>query len=471
MKKHLLLLSAFLICLSVSAQVSLPNGNFESWAQGSYDIPLYYTHSSNENNFYMNLPFNVTQSTLAYHGSKALQIVTVANATDTSIGYYMNATSANGNPSTWTGGIPYNQQATGIRGYYQYNVASADSAVMVAEFRLAGVSIGTYIVKFSGVHPSYTPFNFTFNPPLPSAPDTVIFAAASGDFTASTYVVGATLLIDSISFTGVGSQPAMFNGDFESWATNTLTSPNNWIVQGYQGQGVTRTTDRHAGSYAVELTTYQDDHGFGPMAQGGNVSTGYYDNSCSCMRGGYPFSNMIDTLAFWYKYTPVNNDSAQVGMSFLQNGTNIWGAGMNLIASPNYQYVEIPFNIGQTPDTVLINFQSSLWQDSLLTYLGSVLRVDEAHFKSQPLTTGILNFKNTEDFSVYPNPSADGVFMLNQSVAEKDIRVYNVLGEVVPSSLTGGTQLTLPSVSSGIYFVKINSGDKNFTRKISIVKP
>src|SRR5581483_2428213 len=123
-----------------------------------------------------------------------------------------------------------------------------------------------------------------------------------------------------------------------------------------------------------------------PAAQPGYISTGYYDNSCACMKGGFPYNKQVDTLAFYYKYAPtVATDSAQVSLSFFKNSIRIGGTGINLPASATYKYVELPFNRGTAPDTVLVFAESSLWLDSALTYLGADLKIDEMHFKSQPL--------------------------------------------------------------------------------------
>ena len=131
MKKHLFLLCIAFTGITTYGQNSVPNGNFEEWTSISYDFPQNYQYTSNSNNyFYYNLPSNVTKTTDAYHGTYAVQLTTIATKTDTSFGYFLNS-NPNSKNGPWTGGMPYNQKPTGIRGWYKYNVATADSGTII----------------------------------------------------------------------------------------------------------------------------------------------------------------------------------------------------------------------------------------------------------------------------------------------------------------------------------------------------
>ncbi|MFH1005563.1 MAG: hypothetical protein V1781_08780 [Bacteroidota bacterium] len=363
MREQFFLLSLAFIAITAFGQNSIPNGNFETWTSGTYDYPQNYPYTSNADNFFRyQIPFNVTKTTNAYHGTYAVQLISNVSYGDTSFGYFINTRPNDKDINMWTGGIPYSQKPTGIRGYYKYNVATADSATIIAAFSKAGSNIGTYIFKIGGVHSTYTLFNLTFSPALPVIPDSVIFAASSSNIMTN-IVQGSTLILDSVSFTGVSSQPALMNGDFELWQSQTLYKLNNWYFEDYQENMMIRTTDKVAGDYAIELKTYLGNNNGNPCARAGRISTGYYPNNChnNCTEmGGYPFSNKVDTLAFWYKYLPSGNDSAEINLNFKKSGSNINQRGMRLHASANYKYVEMPFDIGQTPDTVIVDIQSSI---------------------------------------------------------------------------------------------------------------
>jgi hypothetical protein len=176
MKKLLLLMSFAFVAVYSDAQTSVPNGNFENWSAGTYNYPQYYPFNSNKENFTrFKIPFNVERTTDVFHGAFAVKVFTNASSTDTSGGYFVNSKATDG--PNWHGGVPYTQMPKGIRGYYKYNVATADSGLIVASFNKGGNSIGTYFYTIGGVKSTYTLFNFTFNPPLSQVPDSVIIGA------------------------------------------------------------------------------------------------------------------------------------------------------------------------------------------------------------------------------------------------------------------------------------------------------
>lgn len=407
MKRHLLLLSLAFIAITAFGQNPIPNWNFEAWTSSTYDYPQNYPITSNQDCIRYSIPFNVTKITDAYHGTYAVQLTTNTNesAKDTAFGYFIN-TNPDGNPSSWTGGMPYSQKPTGIRGYYKYNVATADSGTILVAFSKGGLNIGSYFFNIGGIKNDYTLFHFTFIPALSETPDSVIFAALSCKLVNGEPlgVPGSTLLIDSVSFTGVSSQPTLMNGDFESWQTQTSILPDSWYLDGGQEVGVYQTTDAVEGQYAIELKTYLGNTNNHPAARAGRISTGYYPNNCNdnCNElGGYPFSNQNDTLTFYYKYNPSGSDSATVSLNFKKDGANIGWGGIKLLASSTFQYKEIPFNVGQTPDTVIIDIQSSSWNDTLLSFIGSDLIVDAIHFKSQVITktNPVITWANPDDIT------------------------------------------------------------------------
>lgn len=476
MKRHLLLISLFYLTIASNGQNSIPNGNFEQWSTGTCNNPQNYPVTSNSENFFRNsLPFNVTKVTDAYHGSFAVQLESVASAADTFFGYFLNIRPEN-SPDNWTGGMFYNQKPLGIRGYFKYNVATADSGTVIVAFSKAGVNIGSYFFSIGGVHNSYTLFAKTFSPALTQTPDSVAigFLSCSLGNGEPNGPAGSILKIDSISFTGVTSQPSLLNGDFELWQTQTFNKPDNWYLEGSNGEGFNKTSDHVAGSFAIELVTTLGNQNNHPAARSGRISTGYYPDNCNgnCyQQGGFPFINQIDTLAFWYKYAPSGNDSATINLNFKLNNNNLSNQQITLHSASTYQYYELPFNLGQSPDSVIIDIQSSHWNDTLVSFVGSSLKIDEIHFKSQPLNSGISNTNNESSFSIYPNPS-NGKFVLrayNSNI--ENIQIYNLTGEIIFASSDmkqSLKEIDLSAYPKGIYFVKIFNGNTVQTKKITI---
>ena len=478
MKKILLLSISTFLMLIVNGQTAIPNGSFELWKTGNFDLPQNYPVSSNPSTFYrIPTAFNVTKTAPGFHGSNAVELTTTISSNSDTVFAYMVPVQPNGDPTSWHGGIPYDQMATGLRGYYKYNIATADSGTVLVAFSKAGVNIGTYVYALGGIHSDYTLFDFKFLPALSTTPDSVIFAAISCKFTAATQQPVASaegsLVLDSISFTGVTGQPASFNGDFENWNNYTVALPNSWNYNGNdQGDGIYRSTDPEAGTYALELKTYLENGNNGNQARAGEISNSYQDQSCKCQRGGIPFANQTDTLAFYYKYTAAGNDSAAVTVNIKKNGSFIWGSNVFLTSSATYQYKEIYIQTGQVPDTAIINIQSSANNNPDMLNVGSDLIIDDLHFKATPVNNGILNRTFSNKISIYPNPSQGILKIQDTGFKLQSLEIYNIQGTRVYSSANFKTsalnQIDLSTFEKGIYFVKMVGAEKNQTEKIVI---
>jgi hypothetical protein len=477
MKTKLLSFFSF-ICLgwNALAQNAVPNGNFETWNSSTFESPQNYPYSSNENALATSLPFNCVKTTDSYHGTYAVKLTTEIANGDTIFGYFVNINPNNGNPLTWTGGFAYAQKPTGIKGYYKSSIAAGDTALIVVAFSKAGTNIGSYVHKFYGTHSTYTPFSFTLTPALSQTPDSVAFAATSSNALSKQQVInGSMFQIDSVSFTGVTSQPTLFNGDFETWQSTTVKMPANWYLQNGQSMTATQTTDSEQGTYAIELQSYASNHNGNPVAQASTVSTGYYPNHCngSCTElGGYPYTAINDSLIFSYKYVPSGNDSAQVFVTFKKNGTQIYGFLQNLGGTSSYKTVKIPFSIvGQTPDSVIVQFQSSMWQDSSIAYVGSDLKIDNVYFKSQQLATAVLGASTDNGISLYPNPNR-GVFTVTTNVSTSTIEITNGLGQKIYSQDMNSnySEINLSGQPKGIYQYLIQSDAKTISRGKFIIE-
>jgi hypothetical protein len=471
MKKILLFLTVFLaFVLNASAQ-SVPNGDFETWASFPYEIPQNYVQSSNPEAFYRcSAPFNCVKVADPFTGTYAVKLTTAIGNNDTCFGYVING-NPNGNPASWHGGIPYTQTPTGITGFYKSGIPAGDSAAVIVNFSKNGSQIGQYILTLYGTHSTYTPFTLTFNPALSVAPDSVMFGITSSDVFDGIAMSGSWVQVDNVSFTGVISQPTLLNGDFENWTTVPLDIPTGWYINNSEGKGFFKSTDAYSGSYALEVQTYLGDRNGTPRAQAGNISSGYYVCPSSpgpCyLYGGKPFSNNIDTLSFYYKYAPSSNDSALVDMSFKVGGNTIGFAGTTLGAAATYQYVEIPFNLGTTPDSVVVNILSSKWADTSTVYVGSDLKIDQLQFKSQPL--GLKTYVDNNSTSVFPNPSSGIVYIQSDSkVAE--LRIMDILGKQVYSATVNNyrTIVDLSAQPKGIYFYELKNEKKIISGKLLI---
>ena len=139
MKKHLLSFLSIIFVSAVFAQ-SVPNGGFESWTLNSFENPLGFQTSNYNFDNGVQTGVNATKTTDAYHGNYALKLTTTTTGTNVTFAFF-----ANGDPgkSPLQGGIPYSQKPTGIQFHYKSNIIPTDTAIFLACFKKAGVTIGT----------------------------------------------------------------------------------------------------------------------------------------------------------------------------------------------------------------------------------------------------------------------------------------------------------------------------------------
>src|SRR6185437_9691805 len=226
MIKKLFTTTILLFVVNLAVAQSIFNNGFENWTTVNYQNPQNYFTSNLQNNHGYTNPVNVVQTGNAYSNNFAVQLSTVLVGNDTAAAYI-----ANGDPSHPAGqGIPYNQKPTGIRLYYKCDVMPGDSAAIFLMFKAGGSIISQNIQKITGTQIGYTLLTFSVN--LITTPDSLIFGALSSNiFGNSKGIPGSMLQIDSVSFTGVASQPLLMNGDFENWQNLTNNTLQNWNVQ------------------------------------------------------------------------------------------------------------------------------------------------------------------------------------------------------------------------------------------------
>lgn len=434
MKKTLPLLLLFCIaCLKANAQSSIPNSGFENWNSSSYQVPANYTETSNIRAFEKASTFNVVKTTDSYNGSFAVKLTSLATVEDTIGGILCNGSNINGpDPSLWKGGIPYNQQPTGIKGYYKYNVATADSALIGLVFKKSGTVLAFNFYKLGGLHNEYTPFEFAI-PSLGTDPDSLIFITTSSDLIKSNGMPGSILTLDNISFTGVTSQPALMNGDFEEWTTQqTAYLPAAWRCS---QETTSRSTDKYEGQYALELITIKAENDKGEAEiRNGWAQLGTWNEQAQKNENGFAYNKQNDIFTFYYKYAPhTPGDKANVGINFQKNGANVGGSWIELNATDTYTYIEMPFNCSDVPDEAFINFQTNNWQTLSLNSVGSVLKIDKLAFKSE--STNIPENKIAgASAKFFPMPLiSSSILEINQQLdlANMKMNIYNAAGVLV----------------------------------------
>jgi hypothetical protein len=466
MKLFLQLLITATVLIAAGIQPSkaqkIPNGGFENWIISNYDWPTPYNITSNPTAFYRcNTGFNVEKVADPYHGSYAIRLTTKGSGPNACFGFFINATTADA-IADFRGGLPISEKPTGIRGYFKSAIPSGDSAFILLIFKAAGVSFASYQIKFYGTHSVYTSFSYTFPAPLPITPDSVIFGAASSDALRQIAFDGSMIQLDSISFTGVTTQPAQFNGSFENWQTATVNKPEGgWQMTDVinDAQVVFRSTDAFTGMYALELRSTSEIDDTGPYAVPTVLSLGGLDCSVSpCITyGGIPYQLQIDTLLLRYKFSSGGSgNTGYIRLLFKKAGVVFAAIGDDLTPSSSYTLKELPFQLVQIPDSVMIEIYSG--DESLfnIIYANAVLKIDELKFKSDDTGTGLQEYLFQKFVKVYPNPS-NGYTILYSDAPVTHLEITNIAGQRVHTqSITGNrVELNLTQQPKGVYIYKV----------------
>lgn len=86
-------------------------------------------------------------------------------------------------------------------------------------------------------------------------------------------------------------------------------------------------------------------------------------------------------------------------------------------------------------------------------------------------TIDVNNLQNDEitGFKLYPNPAmADVVYVTTEQNSQKEVRIYDVFGELVLTDRLTTKALNISRLSPGVYVVQVTENDKSITRKLIV---
>ena len=213
------------------------------------------------------------------------------------------------------------------------------------------------------------------------------------------YLIAAVLL--NVIFVKA-QNPALPNQGFEFWTqSGNHLDPDNWNTLN-NSTGIlgiftaTRVTDAHSGSYAIKLQTKLV---FGQIANG-IASTGTIITTPPYgVTGGIPYTGRPDSIAGWYKYTPVGTDSGFVQFSLLDaNADTIgfirWSTPNTTVSTYTRFSSAITYLSNATPVTSQWILSASRGSNP---FVNSAMQIDDLQliFKpivcSKPTNTSVIN--------------------------------------------------------------------------------
>ena len=446
MKKQIITLFTWMALLPLTSSAQVLNGDFEGWNSQTYSIPLGWDCSNGEGVSGSGIT-PVTQ--VIGLTNSAVRMETILSGSDTLQAYI-----TIGDPMGGQGGFPCSQMPTAITGYWRYSIPGNDSAILFVTFKSGGTTINTDIFKIKGTGTQNTFVPFYLPLTLSSMPDSVIIAIASSNLIDQVGIEpGSFIEIDELTFSG--ASVLIPNNSFDNWNTASIDNIVGWVTNG----NVTRTTDSHTGTYAVQLVTIDWGNGSveaSHMTNGQQSPQGYF--------GGIPYSSMNDTIIGYYKYAASGPDSASVGVSLFSNGNQIGGSGIYLPPAATFTYFEIPVNSLSTPDTLRIDISSSKYPTSPSS-VGSTLIIDDMALKSQ-LSTGVQKTENSGTLTfAFPNPATDIVNIKwnNKSDKNLSVKIFDLAGRNIQcnniSGSNGELRFNISALNAGIYFYTLSAGN------------
>ena len=467
MKSRILGLLILFSTVPFLSNAQLPDMNFENWnTTNLYENPDNF-FTSNIQSYLGFVQPNVTK--VAGAQGNAARLETVADQTGDSI---------QGLLSSGPGiqGIPFTSLPDSIKITFRTNTQPNDSSSFLFAFKSNGFPFAAVQFQIGGTYPTFTTKSYPVFAGLPLTPDTLIMVINSGNR------IGSWIEIDDITF--VNSAQQLPNNGLDNWTMLSYETPQGWgtfdalAAIFNQPQSVRKnSTDVQSGSYSAEITNRVINL-FGSMD-----TIGFMVNSDIFGSGsgsGTPYTDQPDKLTFYYKYTPMGNDSALVGVIFHKwNGSSgvsdsINGGMMLLGPASSFTKMELPFDWTglPNPDSVLIGLAAgNELKNSGIP--GSVVIFDNLMFEfNVGISTPVPAFAN--EVNLYPNPAGDHLYidLSKTKMQSGQIRILNILGQPVYEGSFNGTDnpvlVDLNGYQSGTYLYEIRSGKDTFTGKFII---
>jgi hypothetical protein len=275
----------------------------------------------------------------------------------------------------------------------------------------------------------------------------------------------------------VSSQTQIPEGGFENWTPNssgTYSEPSgNWWTTlnplASVGAPVTTapTSDAHSGELAARLETVQ----WGDFLISGLLSSGEFVFEEPFIKQGRPFSDKPSKFKGWYKYTPVQGDSAGIGAILTRYNTStqqkdtiadaVIAVSSNITSYTEF-VIDFEYTIPDlTPDTIIVVFTSSGDASNLQGQDGSVLIIDDIILE---YATGLQdNLMPELSLNAFPSPANDRITLEINSFQPEDLvfNIYSMDGRLVESIVPEDRKTEVNTVNwkQGKYLVQAYKND------------
>jgi len=277
------------------------------------------------------------------------------------------------------------------------------------------------------------------------------------------------LFILTLTFAVSAEAQNIPNAGFESWTAGFgYDDPNSWGTLNAASIlglpiSVTKSTDRHGGSFSAKVETMSTIDSTGQEAP----SPGFmFIGSVNIFQGtgvmGTSFTARPDSLVGWVKCNSVNGDTSGVVLQLTKWDAIAMtqeeiGFGVYITTSSNSSFyrfsVPIEYVSENTPDTMSVFVLSSLGDGQI----GSAIWVDDLSLIYNTSSIGELNGPS---FGVFPNPVNDELSI--SSITVDKMEVYSATGILIDHiAIDAGLIYTYDTkkLANGLYLVKNSKGE------------
>lgn len=259
------------------------------------------------------------------------------------------------------------------------------------------------------------------------------------------------------------------NSGFESW---TSGNPTGWgsademlsgtsLVSGTTLE--TQVSPGNSGSSACELKTQNVTLLLlGSFDVPGIVNSGPLSIDLAAGApnfGRIPYTAMPSGYSFYYKYAPVNGDTAATICYFTKwnsstNSRDTVGGGGTLINGANSAFtmmtVPITWSGTTAPDSVQLFFISSA---GIAPQINTSLIIDDINM----IVPIGMNENDAAIFNVFPNPAVDALNIVGMSNKASKVEIYDITGKLVATEQFVGnkTKVNTENFPGGLYIYKV----------------
>lgn len=413
-------IASILIALSLNlfTWAQIPNGGFETWTD--ITIPIL-------KNWYS--VGNVSQSNESTSGDYSVRLDN--DLSTGTFGAFSNAVLAQGT----SGGQDYDQIPLTMTFSCKYDLASGDTAKLLALFKLKGQPLAIVDFFFTGSsNDQFVNISYPIQWLTQTQPDSLLVVVSSVDLESPSFNGNGYLIIDNIQFKSFSTiHDSVTNHDFEEWDVFSIPHPDGWYTtdlflfnqsgQNINLNSVSNPVDVQSGTGAITLRNIETNNSIFPgVAITGKGLEGIEDPT-------FKVDQKWLYLQGLYKYQPENGDMATIAALMYKDGVLIAAAQLQISDSSRmdeYTYfsAQITYFTNVTPDSATVVLASADLENPLGK--NTQLWVDNLSFTNHTVSIDEISDQSL----VFPNP-VSRILFLNGFSAMQSFVILDPLGREV----------------------------------------